>query len=371
MKIAIDARMYGNEQCTGIGTYIQKLTDALFEIDEKNEYIMFMREPEYSKFTPPNSRVKKVLVKPRWYSYGEQFILPFAFAKEKFDLIHYPHFNSPILFPKKSVCTIHDVTPLTFPGHRMNSIIRRLGYKAVFQSTVRKAKRIIAVSESTKKGILDFFHLPEKKIKITYEGVDDRFRIIEKNDIINTVKNKFGITQPYIFYIGVWRSHKNLETLVKSFNILKKKYNLPHQLVLGGREDLHYTKVREKIDKSEFKNDIITTGFISDQDLPAIYNGATLFALPSFIEGFGIIAVEAQSCGCPVVSSNTTSMPEVLADSALFFDPNNAEEMAKQMYKVISDEKVRENLIAKGLKNVQRFSWKKCAEETLKIYNEI
>ncbi len=368
MRIAIDARMYGNSQCTGIGTYIEKLTNALFEIDQKNEYIMFMREPEFSKFTPPNNRIKKVLVTPRWYSYAEQFILPFQFMKENFDLIHYPHFNSPLFFPKKSVCTIHDVTPLFFPGHKMKSIIRRLAYKLVFFATLRKARQIIAVSESTKRGILENFHLPKNKIKITYEGVDECFRIIPKNDIISETKKKFGITQPYIFFIGVWRNHKNVETLVKSFAILKAKYNIPHQLVLGGREDLHYTKIREEINNSPYKKEIITPGFISDTDLPILYNGATLFALPSFIEGFGIIAIEAQSCGCPVVSTNTTSMPEVLADSALFFHPDDPEELAENMFRLINDKNLRQNLIEKGLKNVQRFSWKKCAEETLSIY---
>lgn len=368
MRIAIDARMYGNEQCTGIGTYIQKLTEALFRIDQENEYVMFMREPEYSKFTPPTARVKKVLVTPRWYSYAEQFLLPFQFMKEKFDLIHYPHFNSPVFFLKKSVCTIHDITPLFFPGHKMKSIIRRLGYKIVFNATLRKASQIIAVSESTKRGILENFNLPENKIKITYEGVDERFRIIEKNDIISETKRKFGISQPYIFFIGVWRDHKNIETLIQAFNILKEKFGAPHQLVLGGREDLHYTKVREEIEKSPYKQDIITTGFISDNDLPILYNGATLFALPSFIEGFGIIAIEAQSCGCPVVSTNTTSMPEVLADSALFFDPRNANELADKMFQVINDDILRKTLIQKGLENVKRFSWEKCAKETLSVY---
>ena len=370
MRIAIDARMYGNSQCTGIGTYIEKLTSALFEIDQENEYIMFMREPEFSKFTPPNNRVKKVLVTPRWYSYGEQFFLPFQFMQEKFDLIHYPHFNSPVFFPKKSVCTIHDVTPLFFPGHKMKSIIRRLAYKLVFHATLRKAKQIIAVSESTKRGILENFNLPENKIKITYEGVDERFRIIAKNDIISETKRKFGITQPYIFFIGVWRNHKNVETLVKSFAILKEKYQVPHQLVLGGREDLHYTKIREEINQSAYKKDIITPGFISDTDLPILYNAATLFALPSFIEGFGIIAIEAQSCGCPVVSTNTTSMPEVLNDSALFFNPNDPEELAEKMFQIINNETLRQNLIKKGLQNIKRFSWQKCAKETLQIYQK-
>ena len=371
MKVAIDARMYGNEECTGIGTYIKNLTDNLFQIDSENEYILFLREPAFSWFTPPNERVKKVKVTPRWYTCQEQFLLPIQFMKEKFSFIHYPHFNSPILFSKKSICTIHDLTPLSFPGHKMNSVVRRLGYRAVFRSTILKSDKIIAVSEATKQDIIKHFNVNPDKVVVTHEGVDERFKIIEKRDIISQVKTKFNIDQPFIFYVGVWRDHKNITGLVEAFNLLKKQHTLPHKLVLGGRADLHDTKVREKINASPFKNDIITTDYISDQDLPLLYNCADVFVLPSFIEGFGLIAIEAQACGCPVVSSNTSSLPEILGDSALFFNPYNSEEIAEQIYSVLSNDTIKQELIKKGLENVRRFNWKKCAEQTLVVYQSI
>ncbi|NQT50205.1 glycosyltransferase family 4 protein [Candidatus Kuenenbacteria bacterium] len=371
MKIAIDARMYGTKQFSGIGTYIQRLTDEIFQLDQENQYIMFMREPAFSKFKVPNERVKKVLVKSRHYSYDEQFKLPFEFMKEKFDLIHYPHFNSPILYPKKSVCTIHDITPLFFPGHKMKSIVRRIGYKAVFSGTLRKAKHVIAVSNSTKLDIVKHLNIKSKKISVVYEGVDESFRKIDDYGIINKTKKQFGITKPYLFYVGVWRSHKNIEGLVKAFDLLKKKYKLDYQLVLGGREDLHYTKVREIINCSPFKQDIITTGYVQKSELPILYNAAELFVLPSFIEGFGLICIEAQACGTPVVSTNTSSMPEVLGDSALFFDPKDENEMADKIHQILSNQNLKQKLITKGFYNVTRFSWKKCALETLRIYKQI
>ena len=371
MRIAIDARMYGNEQCTGIGTYIQRLTNELFKIDQKNEYILFLREPSFSKFVPPHDGVKKALVTQPWYSYQEQILLPFEFAKEKFDLIHYAHFNSPILYLEKSVCTIHDITPLYFPGHKMNSQFRRLAHKLVFASTLHKAEKIIAVSESTKTGIIENFHVNPDKISVTYEGVDERFKYNPNSGIISEIKERLKITKRYIFYVGVWRNHKNIETLIKASNILKEKYKIEHQLVLGGREDLHYTEVRKEIDLSPNKKDILTTGYITDSDLPLLYGNAEAFVIPSFIEGFGLIAIEAQNCGCPVVSSNTSSLPEVLADSALFFDPNKAQELAEQLHLVLTNTDLKQSLIAKGFKNAERFSWQKCAEQTLSIYNSL
>lgn len=371
MKIGIDARMYGAKACTGIGQYIEQLTKHLFEIDKHNHYVLFLQEPIFSKFELPNERVKKVLVNAPWYSYAEQIKLPWQFRKEKIDLIHYPQFNSPILFPKKSVCTIHDLTPFKFDGHKMKSQFRKLAHRLVFQSTVKKARKIFTVSNNTKNELAQKFHIAPKKIKTTYLGVDERFKIIENNDIISKATEKYGITKPFIFFIGVWRNHKNIEGLISAFEILKNKYKIAQQLILAGQEDENYTKIREKINQSPHKDEIITPGFIADEDLPAIYNAAEVFVLPSFTEGFGLIAIEAQKCGCPVVSSKTTCMPEVLGHSALFFDPANHHQMAFQIEQVLHRPSLRSNLIAKGLQNIQKYSWKKCALQTLQTYNEI
>ncbi len=371
MKIAIDARMYGATQFSGIGTYIQKLTDELFKIDQENEYILFLREPEFSKFNPPSDRVKKVLTDVPHYSYAEQTRFVTELLKYKFDVIHFPHFNAPILLPKKSVCTIHDITPFFFPGHKAKSGFRKWAYRTVFRSTMRKARKIIAISNSTKRDIVKNFHINDKKIKIIYEGVDDSFRIIDNHDIICKVKEKFGITKPYIFFVGVWRSHKNIEGLIKAFNLIKKEQKLDIQLVLGGREDLHYTNVRQEIQNSPFKEDIITTGFIKSSELPLLYNGAEVFVVPSFIEGFGLIAIEAQNCGTSVASTNTSSMPEVLGESALYFEPDNHQEMANQIIRIFNEANTKKILLDKAKLNITRFSWEKCAEQTLEIYQNI
>ncbi|MBT5338102.1 glycosyltransferase family 4 protein [Candidatus Falkowbacteria bacterium] len=371
MIIAIDARMYGASQFSGIGTYIQKLTDELFMLDKTNEYILFLREPEFSRFNPPNERVTKVLTKVQHYTLTEQTSFILELMKHKFDLIHYPHFNSPILYRKKSICTIHDITPFYYPGHKAKSGFRQWAYRTVFKSTMHKSRKIIAVSNSTKRDIVRHFNINSEKIEVIHHGVDERFKIIENSGIISTVKEKFGITKPYIFFVSVWRSHKNIEGLIQAFNLLKKKHNLDIQLVLGGREDLHYTKVQDEINRSPFKHDIIATGFIEDDELPAIYNGASAFVVPSFIEGFGLIGIEAQNCGCPVVSTNTSSMPETLGESALFFDPKNIEEMAKQINLVLTDKKTNQELIDKAKYNVERFHWRKCAEQTLQIYKNL
>ncbi|MFA6537338.1 MAG: glycosyltransferase family 1 protein [Patescibacteria group bacterium] len=373
MKIAIDARMYGNKQCTGIGTYVRELTQALFELDRENEYLLFMREteindPDYQENYP---NVRKIIVKSPWYSYQEQIRLPFEILREKFDIIHFPHFNSPLFMPRKSICTIHDVTPLFFPGHKMSSQFRKLAHRTVFQNTINRANKVIAISEATKSDIIKYFHKPQNEIKVIYEGVDESFAKTENSGIINSVKNKYNLPENYLLYVGVWRNHKNLETLVRGFEILKEKYNFSGNLVIAGRPDLHATNVTELIKNSKFKKFIFTPGYIDNADLATVYSSATLFVLPSFIEGFGLITLEAQFCGVPVLVSDIPVLHEVLTDSAIYFDPKSADNLAMNAWGILNNPKQKQILITKGLLNKQKFSWAKCAEQTLQTYREI
>lgn len=369
MIIGIDSRMYGSAQ-TGIGNYIKNVTDHLFEIDQENQYVLFLREPQFSEFNLKYPNVKKVKVTPRWYSYGEQIKLPFELKKEKIDLLHFPHFNSPILYFKPSVVTIHDVTPYHFPGHRMSSLARRVGFRLVFKNSVSRAKKVITVSESTKHDVIKYFNVPKDKITVTYLGVKPDFHVIKDYGIIKKVKAKYGINKPFIFYVGVWRNHKNLPGLIHAFHILKTKYKLNYQLVIGGNEDPHYPEVRQTWEKLDLEKDIIRPGFISNEELPIFYNAADQYVIPSFIEGFGLIGIEAMACGTPVVSSNTSSLPEVLENAAHYFDPKNHNEMAEKMYQVITNQELKQNLVEKGFQQVEKYSWQKCAKKTLNVYKE-
>ncbi len=387
-KIGIDARMYGYAQ-TGIGNYIRHLLKYIFELDKENNYVVFLLPEEYDNFELPNERIKKVKVSAKWYGYKEQLLFPFQLYKEKLDLMHFTHFNSPILYFKKSIVTIHDITPLHFPGHKMKSIVRKIGFRMVFFLSVKKAARIITVSKNTKSDIIKHFKIKENKINVIYEGADSQFKVITPTEIhsgvhsleckdfslnkINSyrLKPELQITKPFIFYPGVWRNHKNLVGLVKAFGILKNKYKLNYQLVLGGKEDPYYPEVRKTWEKLGLKKEIIRTGFIKQEELPLFYNAAKLFIIPSFYEGFGLIGLEAMACGTPVVSSNKTSLPEVLGDAAIYFNPNNPEEMAEKMKLVLTDKKLYNELREKGFKQIRKYSWKRMGKETMMIYEKI
>ena len=368
MIIGIDARMYGYAQ-TGIGNYIRHLLKYIFELDKENNYVIFLSPEEYDNFEVPNKRIKKVKISAKWYGWKEQLLFPFQLYKENLDLMHFTHFNSPVLYLKKSIVTIHDVTPYFFPGHKMKSLVRKIGFRMVFFSSVKKAAKVIAVSKNTKSDIVKHFKIKENKIEVIYEGVDEQFKTRDEIPLASFAKR--GITKPFIFYTGVWRNHKNLVGLVKAFGILRNKYKLNYQLVLGGKEDPYYPEVREAWEKLGIGEDIIRTGFINQEDLPLFYSAAEIFVIPSFYEGFGLIGLEAMACGTPVVSSNKTSLPEVLGDAAIYFNPNNPEEMAEKMKLVLMDKKLYNEMREKGFRQIRKYSWEKMGEETMRIYKEI
>ncbi|MFA6896888.1 MAG: glycosyltransferase family 1 protein [Patescibacteria group bacterium] len=368
--IGIDARMFGYAQ-TGIGNYIRHLLEYVFENDRVNNYVIFLMPEEFDSFPIPNERVRKVKTSCKWYGWREQIIFPFTLYKENLDLMHFTHFNSPILYLRKSVTTIHDVTPFFFPGHKMKSPLRRLGFRLVFYFSVKKARKIIAVSNSTKNDIVKYFKVKDKKIQVIYEGADAQFRPLEDRSLVENLRKKYALKKPFLFYTGVWRNHKNLVGLIEAFKIAKEKYRLDISLVLGGKEDPFYPEVREAWEKLGLQQDVIPVGFISQEELPVFYNAAAAFIIPSFYEGFGLIGLEAMSCGTPVISSDRTSLPEILGNGAIYFDPQNPKDMAEKIHLVFSDKKLYNELKSNGFAQIKKYEWNKMGRETLELYEKI
>jgi len=368
MRIGIDARMYGSSQ-TGIGNYVKNLIENIAKIDTKNEYVVFMLKNRINDFDISKiSNFKKIPVSSYWYTYSEQTKFPLELYRHKLDLMHFTHFNTPLLYKKPFVVTIHDITPLFFPGHKMNSIIRKTASRAAFKNSMKNSKHIISVSNFTKEQIIKNFSTNANKITTIYEGISKNFQREIKYDRIKEIKEKYGIKKPYIFYVSVWRNHKNVVGLIKAFDILRKKYNQDIQLVLGGKEDPYYPEVRKTWEQLGIGEHIVRPGFISEEELPMFFKGASVVARPSFIEGFTLVEFEAMSQGIPVAASNASCIPELLGNAAIYFDPLNSKEMADVIYRGLTDEKLREDLIKKGYERIKNFSWEKCAKKTLEVY---
>ncbi len=370
MIIGIDARMYGAEQ-TGIGNYIRNLTNYLFTFDKKNQYFIFLLEPEFSSYIPPSPLVTKVKVKAAWYTFAEQFLLIRDLKQYPIDLMHFPHFNAPVFYRQKYILTIHDITQKYFPGLNFTATLRKQAYTLVFNHNINYAKRLISVSHYTKNDILKNFSVNPEKIKVIYEGINACFGEIDQEKATAALKNKYNLNKPFILYVGVLREHKNVVGLIYAFNLLLKRYHLDFKLVLVGNPDPRYPKIQETIKELGLNKKIVQVGFVPEKELVLFYRLASILVLPSFREGFGFTPLEAMASSTPVASSKSTSLPEVLGNAACYFDPYNVSEMAAVILKILTNYELKKKLIIRGQKRVKLFSWGKCAKETLDLYNEV
>lgn len=368
--IGIDARMFGYAQ-TGIGGYIRHLIKQTAEKDPTNRYVIFLSPEEFDGFQLKTPNLKKVRVDAKWYGWKEQIILPWILYRHKLDLMHFTHFNSPLLYFKKSLVTIHDITPYFFPGHKMKSWFRRIAFRLVFAASVRKAAHIITVSRSTENDIVKYFKINPDKITVIYEGAEADFQVIDNRESIEKLKRKYHLHKPFLFYTGVWRNHKNLVGLIQAFALVRNQFKLDIDLVLGGKEDPYYPEVRQTWESLNLDEHIKPVGFIPQAELPLFYNAAEIFIIPSFYEGFGLIGLEAMQCGTPVISSNTTSLPEILGPAALYFNPHHPAEMAEKIALVFSDKNLYNNLRKAGFSQAQKYSWQQMGELTVKIYKNL
>lgn len=370
--IGIDARMFGTAQAAGIGQYAEELTRHLVKNDPVNQYRVFVTNEAGSAFPIYAPNLVKTVVPYRHYTYSEQFLYPGLLQQNKLDLIHYTNFNSPIFFNKiKSIVTIHDLTLWFFPGRRQTSAFKRLLYRIVIRQACRNANHIIAITEATKQDIVRLLKIDPGKITVVYEAASPRYHPVSGSANLEQLKRKFNITKPYFLYVGQWRAHKNVIRLIRAFALVRRRYQLDYQLVLSSKIDPIYSQVQSTVKELGLSGDVILTGYVADSELPYLYSGAECFVFPSLYEGFGLPPVEAMACGTPVVSSNTSCMPEVLGDAARYFDPQNIEDMAKVMAEVGRSYSLKRDLKARGLKQAKLYSFDRMAKETLAVYRRV
>lgn len=356
MKIVIDARMC-NE--SGIGRYIRNLISNLQIIDDKNEYFILHLQNNLKY----RGNFHKINANFKWYGLTEQIKLPGLLKSIKPDLVHFPHFNVPLLYRGKFVVTIHDLIHQHFSMQRATSHglliykLKQLGYKQVFKNALKNSQKILVPSNFVKGQLMENYNINREKIIVTPEAMDDKLYLrsdLTRSDLAKT---------SYIFYVGNAHPHKNVEGLIKAFLILKER-NKNLKLILAGADHYFWQRI-----KKEFKDkDIIYTGYISDEKLAEFYRHAQCFVMPSFEEGYGIPILEAFAFSCPVVSSNAGSLPEVGGDAVIYFNPKDQSDMIQKISNVLDNKKLRQDLVKNGLQRIKLFSWKKLTKQTLEIY---
>jgi len=370
MRIGINTLFMLPGKVGGTETYVRGLVYGLSQVDKKNEYVLFTRDENHHIFEYNSEQFSKILcpvpAKDRLTRVAyEQLFLHRLVVKHGIDVLHSPGYVSPVVGKFGKVVTIHDMQYVYYPGYFSKT--KLLYWKYLLPLSATKSDVILTVSENSKADIANFLNIPKNKIFVTYEA--PKFCIdSDKDDSLPTVMKKYGIWDNYILSVASLLPHKNLERLIKAFALLEDK--IDHQLVLVGIKGHALDEIRKMIgNKLKHPARVTILGYISDQDLAAVYKRASLFILPSLFEGFGIPLLEAMSLDCPVAASNKTSIPEVVRDAALLFDPNSSDQIAEAILSVVSDETYREQLIDRGRQRVKLFSWERMAEETVHAYS--
>ncbi len=359
MRIGFDARMIDHP---GIGRYIKNLLKAMLGLNTGCEFLVFGDE---NKLTTYNLKLTTDQI-IRWnapiYSLQEQIFQPFI--KYNLDVVHVPHFNVPFQRRNKLVITIHDLVYLKFPESR--PYFRGIVAKRVITNAVKKADRIIAVSENTKRDIIKEFPYAKRKIEVIYEAADPIFCKIDDEMRKENIRKKYKLPRDIILFVGSLKKHKNIERLIDAYTDLKSKV-IQHKLIIVGRYRPREAEILRKIEST----DALYLGEIPTEDLVSIYNLASLLIIPSLYEGFGLPALEAMACGTPVIASSSASLPEVIGDAGVLFDAQDKSDIFDKIYEVLKDEDLRQGLIKKGFKRTRSFSWVKTALQTIELYKKL
>ncbi len=373
MKLIIDGRLI-LPQMTGIGRYLCELVLSLSNDPQVagSELWIYDQLPKNHPVYQINPRHFSIRPIPFPHmSLRAQWEIPLMLQKSRPTIFHYPHFDLPWFTPGAIVATIHDLKYIACPefflgkGH-----LKRLLMKMMTQRMVQKARRIIAVSEFSRQDLASRFHTPLEKIIAIPHGVDERFFQRCMASKLENFRHRYNFIQPYILFVGERRPHKNIPGLIQAFAIFRRTTTLPYKLIIAGKKYADYFAPEMFVDELNLSDYVVFTENFPEADLAMLFQAADAFCLLSHYEGFGLPVLEAMASGTPVVASNRTALPEVSGKAAILVNPFEPEETALALKQIIPGGEFREQNIIKGLQNAGSYTWQRCAQKTLEVYQQ-
>ncbi|HYH36294.1 MAG TPA: glycosyltransferase family 1 protein [Candidatus Saccharimonadales bacterium] len=358
-RIVIDAR----ELRTSTGRYMERLLHYLQEIDRGHEYIVLLKPQDIASWNPTHANFNKLICPHKEFGFDEQIGFKKQLNGLRADLVHFGMVQQPIWYRGKVVTTVHDLTTMRFSNPSKNSTIftfKQQVYKYVVWRVAHKSAALLTPSRFVADDIVRYTGVKPGKITVTYEAADP---IPDKPAAISKLAGK-----KFLMYVGRPMQHKNLERLIDAFTQLRTR-RPDLMLVLAGRKDANYERIENDAYVKGVKN-LYFTGFVSDKRLRWLYEHCEAYVFPSLSEGFGLPGLEAMRHGAPVVSSNATCLPEVYGDAAHYFDPEDTRAMADAIDEVLTDKKLRADLVKKGRAQADAYSWQRMAEQTLEVYKK-
>jgi len=379
MKIGIEAQRIFRKKKHGMDVVALELIRNLQLIDKENEYILFIK-PDVDDFAiEETANFKIVEIKTGFYPFWEQFALPAAAKKAGCQILHCTSNTAPVSTSIPLVITLHDIIYMESSYSKIlqgsGTNYQKFGnaYRRMFIPwVIKKCRKIITVSHFEKNRIGQFFEMAgDSRLTTVYNGVSEHFKPVIDQVELHRVKEKYHLPGRFFFFLGNTDPKKNTKGTLKAFSDFLKQTGNDLHLVMLDYDHYELERILDEINDPELINRIILTGYVVNTDLPAIYCQCEVFLYPSLRESFGIPMLEAMSCGAPVITSNTSSMPEVAGDAALLVDPFKPEEITAAMIRIIADKDLKTNLIHNGFIQAAKFSWKAMARNVLEIYREI
>lgn len=384
MRIVLDGRPtqpgYRAHLGRGIGHYAEKVIEHLSDLDSEDTFLILRDRTRDFNLRSDRQHLRDLSysaagwIPTRYEMLRNQIVLPWVLPSAKADLVHFfCHEDAPLLFGGKMILTLHDTIPLALPDlyrPRRNWLYRCK--HEVMKRIARRAHRIVADSENTKRDIIRFYSVPGQKIEVIYPGVDKVFKPVGDPCLLESVKDKYGVGGDFIFYLGGIDARKNIKNLLEAFRKILNRGFSDLRLVIGGeiKTQPEYPDLIDQIKRFQLGDTVRLTGYISAEDLVLLYSAASLFLFPSLYEGFGLPALEAMACGAPLITCCNSSLVEVVGDAAIFADPHKPEDIAEKIQLLLSRPELRKSLREKGIKRAKLFCWEKTAQKILRVYHE-
>jgi glycosyltransferase involved in cell wall biosynthesis len=367
VRIAIDARKLHDY---GIGTYVRNLIHWLGKLGGSDTYILLCQRSDLAYVRSLGPQFEALEETAANYSVREQVTIPLALARARVDLFHAPHYVVSPLIRCPFVVTIHDCIHLRFPEYLPN----RLAYayaRTMMRGSARRARRVLTVSQASKQDILHYLHVPAEKVEVIYNGLDERLAAAPTPEAMSRVRERFQLEAPFVLYTGNIKPHKNVDRLIEAYSILRHRGFRDTKLLVIGDDVSKYPNLRRLVHRLQLHQHVRFLGFVPDATLAALYRLASVFVFPSLYEGFGFPPLEAMAAGAPVVTSNVSSLPEVVDDAALLVDPMDAGAIADAMARILADPRLRAQLRARGFERVKAFSWQRSVTRIHQVYAEV
>lgn len=366
MRIAIGALVGATG---GPRTYAVQILDQFARLDHRHEFLVLTdRAAVFSRM--PGVQVVEVPLRRRslvpWWDY---VAVPATLRRHRVRLYHNTRAAIPWRCPCRAMMTVHDLAPFIFP--ETFAFRQRLYLQWSARGGAKRAEMILTVSEHSRSDILRMMDVPPERVRVVYNGITGQFRVIRDDARLEAFRRRYRIASPVLLYLGTIQPRKNVDVIIRAFARLKKERRIPHRLYIVGRKGWLTDGLEDLAARLCVHDDVVFTGAAPDDDLPLFFNVADVFINPSSYEGFGLTLLEAMACGAPVVTSDVSSIPEVVGDAALTVNPTDADEVAGAVDRLLSDPALRTRCVERGLARAARFTWQAAAEQILAVYDEL